>query len=299
MKNRILIALLSIAVLTGVMHGIERTKNKPTYKAPENVSLLQAFASLYNAAKKDAGYVLRNNVGKSLENATEAQQVFLAQCHDGKCCYVRGKEMGIDFSKYPVMTTINSFDVYDMVNGEGAAKKALAEAALTYKDAEYQKAMADNPCSMFTPEQVKGMQASVQEELSDMIDQCTKKANFEKVKIDIKLTNCHADFVFVTESGYPYLNHSEVGIPCGQAVEDMKQRRRWTEEHIGRRFRSGIADMRICGNNMRICGKKKSDGTATENLNEKRPGEFVCYKFDPLDIADAQIILDQINGDIR
>jgi hypothetical protein len=266
MKNRILMNLMIITASIGTMQGMENTKDSSVYKAPETMHPLKAFIALYyNAEVIDMGAYAPNS-GKPFDTLTEAEQVFLAACPNKYCDYVRGKCMKVDFSKYPELQTKQ----YNSQYGTGVAEKVLINHA-SDPDIEAYKPLAHDPCSMFTPEHLKNMAPDVKIELSSMIKQCKEKAKSSKPINDYsKIENCEARFMLGADA-YD-------AMPCKKAAKLMKRTEKY-DKNQGKPNKTSVKNMLVCGN-------KKTDDA-----------RYKCHFFALFNIADAQKIINQMDGD--
>jgi hypothetical protein len=274
MKKFLCILAITASAIT---LGMDNAEKPSVYTAPDNMGLLGTFATLYNKAEVIGMGTMAPNSGKPFENSTETKQVFLAACPNKYCDYVRGKLMKIDFSKYPEIETTQ----YNRQYGAHAAENILNQSHENTAPCAsiISRPITDNPCSMFTPELVSSMDDSVRSELSDMIDQCERKAQSAKIipanKLP-KVKHCRAFFAFVSPP-VNYIKHDD--MPCEEAAQFMGRIEKSNKER-GKPGNTSIKDMKICGKNG-SWGRKK------------------CHTFDLLDIADAQRIINQMDGDIK
>lgn len=119
-----LISMQSKSARDEVNNEVSHMSSRGILTAPKGLSMLAAFRALYNAAKplQDAHNPLANRV---IRDDNHAAQVLLTQCSWLECGQIDGRSIETNFHFYSELNVAE----YDWEHGQGAAKRALDEAA--------------------------------------------------------------------------------------------------------------------------------------------------------------------------
>lgn len=257
--------LTIIVLLAGISQlGIagEGSSKRNLFRVPEHISKLQAFTELYTAAR----YPYPPNYQP---HPLAMLHLFITQCPGGRCDYVNGNPMKVDFSTYPDINTAE----YDF--GKTTAEEIFSHAR---KDQAFDISPDTycDYCPAFLSGDVEKM--PFPDDYKNVIGVCQaiaeKHESIEAFNPPSKLTSCNATFMirnpfFDTKKNLKAEDFTTMS--CPDALKTMQ-----TYAEI---------DGRNLVDNLCVCGKQDD-------------GSRKCYDvYSYVSILDAQRLIRKIDGD--